>query len=351
LQCGVLFNIETPLLVDMSLRDHAHRLWERHRTWFWIVHSVWSLITGTAIVVLARDRYHLVVWVVLFLALTWMITLFFGRAAADPERPPPLAHELTSYVTRVLYQETLFFLIPFYAASTVFRSLNALFLALLAGLAVLSCIDLVFDRWLRFRPVFGLMFFSIVAFAAVNLLLPLLVGFPPRFAAPAAALLSVGGVVPLGLRAARRSWRVQVRLLAAAALLVAVAAGLPRVIPPVPLRLQRATFATGIDRDTLALAETAVDHALSAELGGSLFVLVEVFAPSALPASVRLEWRRDGELLRVSRDISITAHAAGFRVWDGWHAPSGSVPPGRYRVVLQTAGGRVFGVATLTVDG
>jgi hypothetical protein len=335
----------------MSLRDRAHRLWERHRTWFWIVHSVWSLLTGTAIVLLARDRYHLVVWVVLFLALTWMITLFFGRTVADPERPPPLAHELTSYVTRVLYQETLFFLIPFYAASTVFSSLNVLFLALLAGLAGLSCIDLVFDRWLRARPVFALMFFAIVAFAAINLLLPLLVGFPPRFAAPAAALLSLSGVVPLGFRAARRRRRVQVQLLAAAAALVAVAAGLPRVIPPVPLRLQRATFASGIDRDTLALADPVVDRVLSAELGGSIVVLAEVFAPSELPVSVRLEWRRDGTLLRVSRDVIVTAHAAGFRVWDGWHAPSRSVPPGRYRVVLQTTDGRVFGVAMLTVEG
>ncbi len=333
-----------------SLRARAHRFWVRNRTWLWIVHSVWSLVTGIAIVLLAHERYHLVVWVVLFLALTWTVTLFFGRPAPEVDRPPRLVHELTSYVARVLYQETLFFLIPFYAASTVLGSRNTLFIALLVGLAVLSCVDLLFDRWLRFRPVFALTFFAIVAFAAINLLLPILVGFPPHLATPAAALLAVGGAVPLGVRAALTNRRVGLQLVAAAAVLLTMTLGLPGTVPPVPLRLQRATFATGIDRETLALADTLADHVPSAALGGAIFLLVQVFAPSALPASVRLEWRRDGDLVRVSRNVRITAHAAGFRVWDGWRAPSRAVPPGRYSVVLQTADDRVFGRATITVD-
>jgi hypothetical protein len=333
----------------LSLRERAHRFWVRHRTWIWIVHTVWALLTGTAIVLLARERYHLVVWVLLVLPLTWAVTLFFGLSAPDVEQQPGLVHEITSYAARALYQETLFFLIPFYAASTVIGTLNAVFMALLAGLAVLSCVDLLFDRWLRFRPVFALTFFAIVAFAAINLLLPIIVGLPPGLATPAAAILSVGGGVPPGLRAAREDMRVRLRLLAAAAVLLTVTMGLPRAIPPVPLRLQRATFASGIDRKTLALAEPLADHVPSTDLKGSLYLLAQVFAPSALPAGVRLEWRRDGDLLRVSREVSITAHAAGFRVWDGWHAPSRSVPPGTYTVVLQTADRRVFGRATLIV--
>jgi hypothetical protein len=92
------------------------------------------------------------------------------------------------------------------------------------------------------------------------------------------------------------------------------------------------------------------DHMSSAAVGRELVVLMQVFAPSALPASVRLEWRRDGTLLRTSRAVDIVAHASGFRVWDGWHATKGAVPPGRYRVTLETTDGRVFGVAKLTVD-
>ncbi len=335
----------------MSLRESVGRIWVRHRSLFWMLHSAWALTTGTVVVLLARERYHLVLWVVLFLVLTWTSTLYFGRVVGVGETGPPgLLHEVTSYLTRHLYQDTLFFLLPFYAYSTVIGSPNVLFLVVLGGLALFSCIDLLFDRLLRTRPVFALMFFAIVAFSALNLLLPLLVGLRPRFAAPVAALLAVGGAVPLALRTTEHGRGVRVRLVAAAVVLLGVAVGLPGLIPPVPLRLERATFASGIDSQTLVLADSLPEQVKAADVGGELFVIVEVFAPVALPAHVRLEWWKDGELLRLSRDVSITAHASGFRVWDGWHSPSIPVPPGRYRVVLRTSGRRVFGVARLTID-
>jgi len=334
----------------MSLRERAGRFWARHRTLLWMLHSAWALIAGTAIVLLAREHYHFVLWVVFFLALAWASTLYFGRVVAEKDGlPPGLFHEVTSYLTRHVYQETLFFLLPFYAYSTVIKSPNVLFLVFLGGLAVLSCIDLLFDRWLRTRPVFGLTFFAIVTFATINLLLPILVGLPPHLAAPAAALLSIVATTPLALRAGAEGLSGRIRLVAAAVVMLAVVLGFPGLIPPVPLRLERATFTSGIDRTTLAPADSLTEPVLSSEIGSSLFVIVEVFAPSALPATVNLEWKRDGELLRVSREVGITAHAAGFRVWDGWHPSSGPVPPGRYRVVLLTSGRRVFGVAELTV--
>jgi hypothetical protein len=324
-------------------------LWRRHRTLFWVLHSAWALTAGTVIVLLARERYHLVLWVVLFLALAWIATLYFGRAVFADEAAPGLVHELTSYLTRALYQETLFFLLPFYAYSTVIDSPNVFFVVLLGGLAVVACIDLWFDRWLRTRPVFALTFFAIVAFAAINLLLPLIAGLEPRIAAPAAALLAIGAAAPLALRTAPKTMGARMRLMATAVVMLVVAVGLPSLIPPVPLRLQRATFGSGIDPGSLVLADALPDPATLGQISGVLVVVAEVFAPSALPANVRLEWWRDGELLRVSREVEITAHAQGFRVWDSWRPDSGSVIPGHYRVILRTSGRRVFGVATITV--
>lgn len=317
-----------------------------------MLHSAWALVAGSVVVILARERYHLVLWVVLFLALAWASTLYFGQAVtADEAAPPTLVHEVASYVTRALYQQTLFFLLPFYAYSTVVGSPNVLFLVLLGSLAVFSCVDLTFDRWLRTRPVFALMFFTIVAFAAINLLLPLLVGLPPRLAAPAAALIAIGAAVPLALRTAPRTLGAQVRLAAAAVLTLVAAVGFPSLIPPVPLRLQRATFASGIERGSLAPVDTLGGHVTSTQVGETLVVLAEIFAPSALPASVQMEWWRDGVLLRTSRQVEITAHYAGFRVWDSYRPESGALTPGRYRTVLRTAERRVFGVARITVDG
>ncbi len=324
--------------------------WTRHRRLFWMLHSAWALASGTLVVLFARGRYHFVPWVVLFLALTWLSTLRFGQAAADAGRAPGLVGEVTSYITRVLYQETLFFLLPFYAYSTVLRSPNVLFLLLLGGLAVLSCVDLLFDRWLRTRPLFALSFFAIVAFAAVNLLLPLLARVPPSLAAPAAAVVSIGSAALLARRTAGSGRRVRLLLAAAAVAMLVAIIGFPQLIPPVPLRLHRVSFAAGIDRRTLALRHPLPARTTPAEAGRELVAVFDVYAPTAVPATVQLEWLRDGTLIRVSRDVAITAHANGFRVWDAWHPETGPVPPGRYRVVLETTGRRVFGVGRITVE-
>ena len=53
-----------------------------------MLHAAWALTAGTVIVLLARERYHLVLWVVLFLALAWASTLYFGRAAAAEHAGP-----------------------------------------------------------------------------------------------------------------------------------------------------------------------------------------------------------------------------------------------------------------------
>jgi hypothetical protein len=334
--------------------------WARHRTLFWTLHTAWALATGLAVALFARERYELVLWVVLFLALTWASTLFFGRGAVEASRaeddeargatgPPGLVHEVTSYLTRIIYQETLFFLLPFYFYSTVVRSPNVGFIVLLGALAILSCMDLLFDRWLRTHAAFALAFFAVVAFAALNLLLPLLFGLGPHTATPWAALAAIGGTVPLTLRVAPRTWRARAALGLVAVAVLAVAIGFPSLVPPVPIRLERATFAPDIDGETLDITDTLPSRASTTEVGSSLVVLVEVFAPSAIPARVSLEWLRDGETLRVSREIDIVAHATGFRVWDRWRAPSGQVPPGRYEVVLRAEGDRLFGVASQRV--
>ena len=67
--------------------------YERHRRAFWILHSIWALVTGAAVIVAAHNRYGFVPWVVAFLGLTWISTLFFsrhlGRAGGESRRTWP----------------------------------------------------------------------------------------------------------------------------------------------------------------------------------------------------------------------------------------------------------------------
>jgi hypothetical protein len=338
----------------MTLHRRLAEFWGRHRRLFWMLHSVWALATGVVVILLARERYAFVPWVVLFLALTWASTLLFGRQAKE-DWAPTLGSEVTSYITRSLYQETLFFLLPFYAYSTVFGSPNVLFLGLLGGLAVLSCLDLVFDRWLRTRPVFGLVFFATVAFAAANLLIPILFDLAPRWATPLAAAVAVGTSLPLTLRGGDPAQRshlsrgARFRIGAAGAAILAVALLVPSLVPPVPLRMKTVTFASQIDRASLAMTDTLGTSVPAGHLGNRIVVLAEVFAPGAVPARVQFEWRRDGMTLRTSRPVDIVAHESSFRVWDALTDQTAPLGPGRYEVILRTTRGRWFGRAVLHV--
>ncbi|MDX1647337.1 MAG: DUF5924 family protein [Longimicrobiales bacterium] len=348
------------MVARRRLGVRARRFWRRHRTLFWTLHSLWALATGVLVVWLARERYSFVPWVVLFLLLTWASTLYFGRRMGGGTEPgggsaptsPGLAEEATSYLTRTMYQETLFFLLPFYAYSTVPGSPNMAFLLGLGVLAVLSCLDLVFDRILRTSPVASMAFFSIVAFAALNLLLPILLPLEPTTATRIAAVGAVLSAVPLVRGGITWSPSTTVRVAAAGCLFVGVAVAMPTVIPPVPLRLESGVFAAGIHRETLTPVDTLESEALSTELDGTIVALMEVFAPTAVPTSVTLRWKRDGEVIRESREIEILAHELGFRVWDAWRPETGDVRPGRYEVELSTSSGRIFGrVAVVVEDG
>lgn len=81
----------------MSFRRRAAAFWGRHRSLFWMLHSVWALATGVVVLLLAWERYAFVPWVVVFLGLTWLSTLFFGSSARE-EWTPTLGGEVSSYV-------------------------------------------------------------------------------------------------------------------------------------------------------------------------------------------------------------------------------------------------------------
>ncbi len=329
------------------------RFGARHRRRFWIAHSVWALASGVAVLILAHERYGFVPWVVAFLGLTWASTLLFSRPAT--ERAPGwsrLGRGFVSYLTRVMYQETLFFLLPFYAYSVTFPAWNALFVGILGLLAVFACLDLVFDDLLRRSRAFALAFFGLVAFAALNLLLPMVLGLGLWIVTPLAAGLAVATSAPLAypvseLRRPARMAQVVLAILAATFL-----AGAGRKwIPPVPLRLQSLAFARGVEPGTLEPSTPLGPSASAEELGsGGLVVVARVFAPSRLPARVVIRWRRDGEQLRSSREVAVTAHEVGFRIWDVL-APESGLGPGLYEVEVLTGGGQLFGRGRLRVRG
>jgi hypothetical protein len=309
-----------------ALRARAAALRGRHARAFWIAHSVWALAQGVAVAVLAENRPEFWAWVLGFLALTWGSTLLFCRAELVRRRPASLRVGVASYATRVIHQETLFFLLPFYVRSTTLDSWNVAFTIALAALALLACLDLTFDRWLRRSAAFAATFFFAVAYAALQLLLPLVGRVPFGIAQQLALALALASAVALvGLpRGPRRRERLLGALPAAALTLALLAA--PLAVPPAPLRIAAFEFE---------------------ELAASVRATARVAAPVPLPVHVTIEWSRARQPLRSSRDVSITAHGAGFRVWDELARARLAGGEGDVLVEVLTETGQLLGRGTL----
>jgi hypothetical protein len=322
-----------------ELHGRYHRL-------FWTLHSIWALCWGAAVLVLAHNRHGYLPWVILFLGLTWATTLFFSRFGAASFSPVwRFARGFVSYLTRVWYQGTLFFLLPFYFYSTTVPSWNCVFIGVLAALAVLSCFDLPFDRLLREYRVFAVAFFAVVTFAALQLLIPLILRLRFERTTFVAAAVSLLAALPLAY-----GWRELLRpaRLARVAIAFALAMGgiwaLRPLLPPVPLRLSKVRFAARLDPTTLQATPEFTGSIPSAELRlGRLFAVATVHSPMPLRTRIQMRFISAGRVVSSTREVEITAHELGFRVWGVLQAGASGFRSGTYTAELWTAGGQLIG--------
>ena len=303
----------------------------------WALHSAWALISGIAVLVLAHNRYGFVRWVVLFIALTWISTLFFSRSLNGDSGAARFAHTVISYLTRVMYQETLFFLIPFYFYSATFRSWNFFYVVILAAFAVLSCFDVLFDRLLREHRWFAIGFFAFVSLSALQFFLPLVLRMHIDLGEYLAAAISF--VAALALAGRREDLLDRRRLafsaLALAGVLIGVLLFRP-LLPPVPLRLTRLRFAGVLNPRTLDTRADFDREIPASELQrGRIYAVATVFSPERIPAAMQIRFLQDHKVLRASRIVNLTARPGGFRIWDSLLLPD---PPtsDTYRVEIWT---------------
>jgi len=261
-----------------------------------------------------------------------------GEPPAPPAAGAPWRRwlDVAAWWTTVnLAQSSLWFAIPFYVVSTSWLSANVVFTALLVGLGVLSC----FDVWLHQRvlchaPV-AAAFVAIALLATLQLVLPVLTGFPPRHsiwlagglaAAAGASLLRLGG-------ATRRRVALELGAVALAGALLAKL--LLPLLPPVPLRFVSGTFALGRD----GLEPVSPVESLVAGADAPAYVFVSIEAPRGVRETVQLELA--GRRERASRPLEIEGgRKGGFRLWAEVLPPA---TPGRVSATVRTLGGQVVG--------
>lgn len=337
-----------------GVRDRLSRLQalaERHQAVFWALHSVWALGCGVAFAVLGKDRPQLLRFGLASVGAVWASSLALPALLAGsfiPDERKGTARRLVLWAQKWLLQSLAFFLLPLYHRSATYPSRQAVFMLLLAVAALAATIDVVYDEVVtRKKPLLGA-FLAFIAFAAANIILPMVwrVGGLWNLAASGLLATSVFVSFVAELRSGRVLRSVARSALAALFFLALVTLGRPAV-PPAPLRLVSVRFGT-----SLAAAGRDVASPLRSLPAGTpvrLVAVAAVLAPAGLQEGVRHVWSVDGRVLFESRLIGITGgRGRGFRSLSILSLPA--LRPGqRLRLEVETAHGQLIGRAELGV--
>ncbi|MHB8800706.1 MAG: DUF5924 family protein [Thermoanaerobaculia bacterium] len=299
-------------------------------------------------VIVGRDRPELLRWGLVSIGAVWASSLALpallsaGWLAAERKEP---ARRLILWGQKWLLQGLAFFLLPLYHRSAVYTPGQTAFMALLAAAALAATIDVVYDDVVTpRRPLHGSLL-AFIAFATVNVTLPMVWRTGGLWSLGAGGLLATAVFVSFVASSGPD------RTLGRAALvgvlfLALVTLGRPAV-PPAPLRLVSAHVGRTVAPNGLDVASPL--SSLSAGPGGPLVAVAAVFAPAGLDEGVRHVWSLDGRPLFRSRVIGITGgRQEGFRSRSG--VTVGPLARGqRLRLDVETAHGQLVGRTELEV--
>jgi hypothetical protein len=325
------------------------RLIRRHQTLLWWGHSAWALAWGIAAMWVGTRHFAFLRIAMLYVALLWLLSLTTPRdAPALPGRRARWLRTGIAYMSRNFYQQILFFILPIYYASATWTTLNMAFVVLLALSALLSTLDVVYDRHLSGNRTLVAVFFTLNLFACLTAALPILWHIGPSMAVRAGAALAFLGFLSfhLGPRPSRHGpW---LALVVSAVILAWVAGAGQRIVPPVPLRLVHTEFGDHVDRESLDVATRF--ETLPAGWSGTLDAVTSVRAPMGLSEGVRHRWWINGVLVKTTPAYRVEGgRPGGFRIWTA--LPVDHAVPGAWITVdVETAGGQIIGRRTLRVD-
>jgi hypothetical protein len=321
-----------------------------HETKLWWLHSLWALAFGIGVMWLGARNFAYLRIAIIHVAFIWVTSMalpFIIRSGSLPKRWRNRAQLLINYFNKNFYQQLLFFILPVFWLSTTPGSRNVLFVVLLATAALLSTMDLIYDRHVAVRRVFTALFFSFSVFAGAAAALPILWQIETTHALWLAAVVAAIGATTLIVSERRIDWQ---RTWFAGGLIVVglflmVEHGRP-FIPPAPLRIQTADFGTQMvmrdgPRITRKIGATPTDPR------GQVYVVTAIYAPRGLHDRVRHVWYRGAQPLSRSRWYDVDGgRKEGYRLWTVLSL-SPDVAGKPLHVDVETESGQLIGRAAL----
>lgn len=333
---------------------------KRHGRKLWWLHSAYALGLGVTVVAFAQKGFDHARWLAVSVGAAWLLVVLFFRLFGSGREQTQLEGAATTvklrffamtYALKNLYQGMLFFLLPFYWKSTTFWTENSWFVILLGVCALLSTLDIVFDRVVfRFRALASV-FHGVALFGCANLVVPAL--FPDTrtlYSLLIATALSVLGFWTIHVKVEMlRDKRWLLLFFVSATSALGLVYGARTVIPPVPMYVSRgAVGPMTLPDGRLAM----VVHELHPSVIDKLIAITDVVVPGGKGDRLVHVWRHDGnEVHRATETTSkVDGPAGAIRLRSaltGRQLPKQLV--GNWAIDVETQDGQLVGRVTFAV--
>jgi hypothetical protein len=320
----------------------------RHQEKLWWLHSLYALMLGIGVMWLGKRNFAYVRVAVIHLSFIWLSSLILPRLLNHPrlsQRWAPRLQLVVNFFNKNFYQQMLFFVLPIYYASTTLGSLNFVFVMLVGLSALLSTLDLIYDRHLSVRRNLAAGFFTFNLFALINVMLPILWSVSNIQTTRIGGVLAFAGFLSLAYPTSRSIIRRLALVFGIGFIILGVVELGRAFIPPAPLRLVAAEFGTDFDRESLQMVSplTKLNSTGPLRLDG----LTAIKAPLGLREKLQHRWYENGNPVCTSPFYNVVGgREEGFRLWTGCafsHIP----PHAELRLDIETEGGQLVGRAKL----
>ncbi|MBL8462017.1 MAG: DUF2914 domain-containing protein [Thauera sp.] len=257
---------------------------------------------------------------------------------------------LVRYLTQFTHQESLFFALPFFFASTSWNSGQAVFTGALGLMALVAILDPVYFGRLATRRWLFLGYHTLTLFALLLVVFPLVLQVPALASYQLALALAVVLSFPTltGAISVPRWWR---GLLVLALLAALGAAGwLARLwVPPATLRLTQVAVTSVVDEAQRAPAASLRQIEAGQLLAEGLYAYTAIHAPLGLSEKVVHVWRHEGRVVdRIELEVN-GGRAEGYRAWTRKRNFPDD-PRGRWQVQVLAADDRMIGTLRFRVE-
>jgi len=324
-----------------SLLKHKDKL-----IWF---HSFYALLLGIGVMWLGAKDFRIIRWATIQITFIWLSSLaipyiFSWQKLSDKWKER--FRLLINYFNRNFYQQMLFFVLPIYYMSTTFNSPNMFFIVLVAASAVLSTMDIVYDRFISVKAFILSLFFAFNLFACINVMLPILWGFRVVHAVRISALFAFLGFATFIYKLSDISKTKKKIIIAASALMfIFIAEAGRHYIPPAPIKLDKTEFGTSFNRKQFKITSPITSLPTGTK---KVYVISHIKAPLKLKEQVKITWLLNAKKIFSSSNYEISGKGekGGFRLWTCTTLKK--IPPDSVLIVeAETEAGQLIGRASL----